>query len=208
MIQLSQIAEIRMGYPFRSRLEHDPAGDIAVIQMKDIDESNLLHVEETVRLTLPNVKRHHLVQEGDVLFRSRGRTNSAALVVGKVAPAVLAAPMLLIRPKGVLPAYLHWFINLPMTQTLLGGRAEGTSVRMVGKAALEALPVPLPPPPKQMGVVELAALAAQEQHLMSQIAAKRRTLIDEMLMRYAQETRRGPRSDASGEATDKNEIEE
>jgi len=29
-----------MGYPFRSRLEHDPAGDVAVVQMKDIDDAN------------------------------------------------------------------------------------------------------------------------------------------------------------------------
>ena len=28
-----------MGYPFRSRLEHDPGGDVVVIQMRDIDDT-------------------------------------------------------------------------------------------------------------------------------------------------------------------------
>lgn len=184
---LSQVAEVRMGYPFRSRLEPDPAGRVAVIQMKDIDESDALHVGAAVRLNLPAVKKHHLIQEGDLLFRSRGRTNSAALVVGSVAATVLAAPMLLIRPTGVLPAYLHWFINLPATQALLAVKAEGTSVRMVGKATLDSLLVPLPSSADQLRIVDLAALVTREQGLMAQIAAKRKTLAEEILMRYVRD---------------------
>jgi len=38
-MDFGDLAEVQMGYPFRSRLEHDPQGDIAVIQMKDIDSA-------------------------------------------------------------------------------------------------------------------------------------------------------------------------
>lgn len=96
---LAAIAEVRMGYSFRSRLETDTAGDVAVIQMKDIDDADLLHPEGLVRIHLPDLKDRHLVQEGDLLFRSRGVTNSVALVGGGLGRAVLAAPMLLIRPN-------------------------------------------------------------------------------------------------------------
>lgn len=60
MKKLGLVASIRMGYPFRSRLEHDAAGAIAVVQMKDIDDACLLHVEDAVRVDLPDVKAHHL----------------------------------------------------------------------------------------------------------------------------------------------------
>ena len=51
-MNLGELAEIQMGYPFRSRLEHDPQGDVTVIQMKDIDDANLLHADEAIRVTL------------------------------------------------------------------------------------------------------------------------------------------------------------
>lgn len=180
-----------MGYPFRSRLEHDATGAVAVVQMKDIDDASLLHVEDAVRVDLPDFNEHHLIRRGDLVFRSRGRTNSVALVSADVGPAVLAAPMLLIRPVEVLPAYLLWYINLPTVQATLAAQAEGTSVRMISKAALEALEMPVPSRRKQQLIVEVSALATAEQGLLEQIASKRKRLSDGVLMRYARDTRPG-----------------
>lgn len=184
-MKLGDIADVRMGYPFRSRIEPDPAGNIAVIQMKDIDDANLLHVNDAVRVDLADIREHHLIREGDLVFRSRGRTNSVALVSADIGRAVLAAPMLLIRPVGVLPAYLLWYINLPATQAALAVQAEGTSVRMISKAALEALELPVPGRRKQQLIVETADLATAEQRLMERIAQERKRLADGVLLRYA-----------------------
>lgn len=184
-MKLGDIADVRMGYPFRSRLEHDPAGDVAVIQMKDIDDANLLHTEDAIKISLPEGKGHHLIQEGDLVFRSRGRSNSVALVAADIGEAVLAAPMLLIRPRKVLPAYLHWFINLPATQANLAVLAEGTSVRMISKEALLDMDVPVPSMSRQRRIVDVARLAQREQALMAGIAAQRKRLAEGILMRYA-----------------------
>lgn len=191
MKKLGLVASIRMGYPFRSRLEHDAAGGIAVVQMKDIDEACLLHVEDAVRVDLPDVKAHHLIRQGDLVFRSRGRTNSVALVSADIGPAVLAAPMLLIRPVDVLPAYLLWYINLPAIQVVLAAQSEGTSVRMISKAALEVLEMPVPSRHRQQLIVEISELATAEQGLLEQIAQERKRLADGVLMRYARNTRPG-----------------
>ncbi|MBE2257329.1 MAG: restriction endonuclease subunit S [Rhodobacteraceae bacterium] len=188
MTKLRQVANIRMGYPFRSRLEHDPAGAIAVVQMKDIDDASLLHLEGVVRVNMPGFNEHHLIRQGDLVFRSRGRTNSVALVSEDVGPAVLAAPMLLVRPVDVLPAYLLWYINLPAIQAALAAQAEGTAVRMISKAALEALDVPVPNWHKQELIVEVSDLAASEQCLLERIAQEKKRLADAVLMRYAQNT--------------------
>ncbi len=189
MTKLGQVASIRMGYPFRSRLEHEATGDIVVVQMKDIDDASLLHVEDAVRVDLADVKEHHLIRQGDLVFRSRGRTNSVALVSADIGPAILAAPMLLIRPVEVLPAYLLWYINLPATQAALAAQAEGTSVRMISKAALEELEVPVPSRRKQQLIADVSELAADEQGLLEQIARERKRLADGVLLRYARNTR-------------------
>ena len=192
MTKLGQVASIRMGYPFRSRLEHDAMGTIAVVQMKDIDDASALHVEDAVRVELEDFKEHHLIRPGDLVFRSRGRTNSVALVSANIGPAVLAAPMLLIRPVDVSPAYLLWYINLPATQATLAAQAEGTSVRMISKAALEALEIPVPSRGKQQLIVEVSALATAEQCLLEEIAHARKRLADGVLLRYARNVRQAP----------------
>jgi len=185
-VLLGEIADVQMGYPFRSRLQRDSQGNVAVIQMKDIDDANLLHSEDAIKVALPAGKTHHLLRAGDLLFRSRGRSNGAALVSAGLGTAVLSAPMLLIRPHGVLPEYLSWFINAPTTQAQLAALAEGTSVRMISAEALKALDVPLPSRAAQQRIVEAADLAAREQALMAQIAARRQRLTTDVLMQHAQ----------------------
>jgi Type I restriction modification DNA specificity domain len=186
-MKLGKLAEIQMGYPFRSRLEHDPKGTVAVIQMKDIDDANLLHAGKAVKVALPTGKTHHLLRAGDLLFRSRGRSNGAALVLDGIGPAVLSAPMLLIRPHDVLPAYLCWYINAPTTQAQLAALAEGTSVRMISAEALKALEIPLPSLAAQERIVRAAALAEQEQSLFARIATLRQCLTTHLLMKLAHE---------------------
>jgi Type I restriction modification DNA specificity domain len=191
-MNLGELAEVQMGYPFRSRLEHDPEGDVTVIQMKDIDDANLLHAEEAIRVALPKGKTHHLLRAGDLLFRSRGRSNGAAQVLDGISPAVLAAPMLLIRPHKVLPAYLCWYINTPTTQAQLATQAEGTSVRMISAEALKSLEVPLPSVATQRSIVQAAALAEQEQTLLARIATLRQRMTTHTLMKLAQPSSERP----------------
>lgn len=184
---LGELAEIQMGYPFRSRLEHDPRGDVAVIQMKDIDDANLLHAEAAIRVVLPRGKTRHLLLAGDLLFRSRGRSNGVVRVLEGIGPAVLAAPMLLIRPRGVLPAYLCWYINTPATQAQLAALAEGTSVQMISAEALKKLEVPIPSLATQQRIAQAADLAEKEQTLLVRIATLRQRLTTHILMKLAHE---------------------
>lgn len=184
-MKLGDLADVRMGYPFRLRLEHDPEGAVVVIQMKDIDETNFLHAQQAIRVQLPKGKARHLLQPGDLLFRSRGRSNGAALVREGLGLAVLSAPMLLIRPLRVLPEYLCWYMNAPNTQAKLAALAEGTSVLMISAETLKAVDVPLPSRDTQQGIAQAAALAAQEQELRVRIAHKRQRVTTHLLMRHA-----------------------
>ncbi|WP_394538335.1 restriction endonuclease subunit S [Lysobacter enzymogenes] len=186
-VELQAVAQVQMGYSFRTRLEVDAEGDVAVIQMKDIDEADLLHTEGLARIRMPELKGRHVVQAGDLLFRSRGITNSVALVTGELSKAVLAAPLLLIRPDAerIEPAYLHWFINHPSTQARLAMAAAGTAVKMIGKAAVEALEIVLPPLSEQAQIMEIAALSAREIELLESVKRRRSALSNHVLMQAA-----------------------
>ncbi|MEW8309782.1 MAG: restriction endonuclease subunit S [Candidatus Thiodiazotropha endolucinida] len=185
-MKLKHLADIAMGHSFRSRLEQVEGGGMAVIQMKDLTEDNRLNVEAMARIELSEVKARQHVAPDDIVFRSRGQTNTAVLVAGDVGNAVIAAPLLRIRPKEtVLPAYLKWFINLPATQAWLATRAKGTAVRMISKQSLASLEVVVPSLERQRAIVELAELADEEQRLLQDLAGKRKRYIDGILMQAA-----------------------
>ncbi|MGE0114093.1 MAG: restriction endonuclease subunit S [Steroidobacteraceae bacterium] len=184
---LPDIAEIRMGYSFRGRLESNFAGDVSVIQMKDIDEANTLRPESLTQVFMPDLADRHCVQKGDLLFRSRGGSYGAALVVIELVRTVLAAPMLLVRPvhAQVNPAYLQWVLNHPDTLAKLVALEAGTSVKMISKAALEQLEIPLPSLQEQSRIVAIAQLAAHEATLLEQLRLRRNALAAGVLMSYA-----------------------
>lgn len=189
IMRLGEVAEVRMGYPFRSRVKPDPAGNVVVIQMKDIDEQNNLHADEATRVSLAGRFDRHLLLRGDLIFRSRGANNSAALVGVDLGNAVLASPLILIRAREVLPAYLQWFINSQKTQTMLTSLAVGTSVMMISTDILKDLEVAVPSLIDQRRIAEIASLSLREDVLMAHLAEQRRRLTERVLMAYVRDAR-------------------
>lgn len=186
-MRLGDLADIQLGYPFRSRLEPELGGDVLVVQMKDIDDANRLQLAEAVRLPLPKRGDHHLLKPGDLLLRSRGRNYGVALTPEGLPRAILAAPMVRIRPNTskAMPAYLHWYLNAPGGQAQITAMAAGTSVLMISVEELKNLEVPLPSMERQAAIADLAQLANQEHHLLSEIAGLRQRLTTHILMNEA-----------------------
>ncbi|MBN2738897.1 MAG: restriction endonuclease subunit S [Spirochaetales bacterium] len=187
-IKLNQLATVQMGYSFRSRLETTEGGRVAVIQMKDLLDDNTVSCDDLVRIDMESVKDHHLAQEGDLVFRSRGHVNTAAVLLEDPGKAVVAAPLLRIRvtkPDTVLPEYLNWYISQRDAQIFITSRAKGTVQKMISKNAVEELVVALPSIEQQRSIVELAALSAREQFLMDTLSIKREQYVNSLLMKIA-----------------------
>ncbi len=183
-----------MGHAFRSRLEAVPDGNVAVIQMKDLTDDNHLDPVALARIEFGEARPRQFVHLGDIVFRSRGQTHTAALIDQDPGPAIIAAPLLRIRPReSVLPAYLAWFINLPATQARLASRAEGTALRMIRKQSLAELEIILPSLTLQQAIVELSDLAVREQQLMIRLSTRRKQYVDNVLLKYASS---GPQADS------------
>ncbi len=177
-----------MGYSFRTRLESMDSGKVAVIQMKDLTDRNLVDCSTLARVDMEKPKEHHLAKPGDLIFRSRGLVSTAAILLDDPGVAVVAAPLLRIKVSdhGILPEYLNWFISQAPAQAFLRTRAKGTAQKMISKEVLEGLEVLVPPLERQKTIVEIAALADKEQHIMKKLAEKRRQIVSTTLIRLAQ----------------------
>ena len=188
--KLNDIAQIFLGVTFRSHIEAVSNGTLRVIQMRDLGDDNRVHFDRTIRVDHPIPKRGSLARWGDIIFRSRGQTHTAALLDQEIEEAVIvAAPLLLIRPniKRVLPGYLLWWINRPASQKYFASRAVGTAVKMVGRSSLTELEVSLPPRKQQRVIEQIFNLAAMEQHLLERLKKRREKYIEATLTQIAKE---------------------
>lgn len=189
-VKLKQLADVQMGYSFRSRLEVTEEGSVAVIQMKDLGEDALVHCEALARVDMPEVKRQHLTKVNDLIFRSRGLINTAALLRDDMGEALVAAPLLRIRVKEeatLAPEYLCWYLEQREAQAFLSSSATGTVHKMISKKMLEELELVLPDMPTQKAIVHVAYLARREREILLQLADKRQKLISTKLMQSLNE---------------------
>ena len=187
-LKIKQLATVQMGYSFRSRLEASRGGEVAVIQMKDLLQDNTVGCKKLVKIEMETVKKHHLAQKGDLVFRSRGQITTAAILVEDPGKAVVAAPLLRIRitkPDKILPEYLNWYISQRDAQIFLASRAKGTVQKMISKQAVEDMEVYLPTLEKQQHIVDLAKLSARERTILSTLSEKRDQYISTVLMQFA-----------------------
>lgn len=194
LTQLKEIAAIRLGYPFRSGIERDDQGTIGVIQMKDFDEFNRLNLSDLYKVQIKDLEDWHLLNPGDILFRSRGISNKAAIVTEEIKQVkgidhfVASASLMVIAVKTtkVDPAFVLWYINHPLGQRQLSRLSRGTNQQMISKSALETLTLPLLTLERQKLIVELAALSLREQEILSELTQKRKVYTDTALRMLAQ----------------------
>ena len=186
-LKLKNIAIISSGVTFRSRIEASPNGTVRVIQMKDLGDDNSVRLEGNTRLEHLKPKPNHFAKPGDIIFRSRGQTNTAALLREGAENTIVAAPLFRVRPdtKKVVAEFLLWWINQPSSQAYLSSRAKGTMVKMISKQELEDLEVSLPSLEQQKKIAEFFSLAMREQHLLEEIKNRKAIYAQGILMQMA-----------------------
>jgi hypothetical protein len=182
MTPLGDVASISTAYPFRKKVDSEEGGDVAVIQMRDVDDN----AEGTPGAGATMVRNdggrydRHFVREGDLLFQSRGSRHPVLVVRGRVR-AIAGSGLHVIRTTSdtVLSDYLAWWLNHPVSQgRLVKDVARGTYIPFVSKADLKTFLVPLPPVEVQKQIVVVDRLRRRERRLRERLDALTRQLVD------------------------------
>jgi hypothetical protein len=187
---LGLVSDIQMGFTARERLVAIETGT-PVIQLRDLQPDGRIDPGGLIKCELGSAASRYLVTNGDILFRSRGDKNTALTVEGLGVASVAVLPLVIIRPKTdvVRPHYLSWFINSEWTQGYFDKAAQGTNLRMISRADLEALPIDVPDLSTQERIIEIERLAADERRLSLQLLDMRRRLLAAKLRGLAQTNR-------------------
>lgn len=199
--KLGDIAEISSGLTFRTGLEDLPKGDIKVIQMRDLGDNNKVSLKSAIGISAFSPKKNQMAQPGDLIFRSRGQTTTAAIIPDNDEEVVVAVPLMRIRVRQldqVNPDYLLWFINQPNTQRYFSSRSKNSvTLKMIGKKALEELEVDVPDLKTQEKIGRIYRLSLEEHTIREQLDELRELHMHKILAQSAS----GSRPKASNKKT-------
>lgn len=181
---LPRVCDIQIGHTSRGGLDFVRADGLRAVQLRDVGDGRIVEIASLPFVDLDDVADRYLARPGDLVFRTRGERTTAAMVTGEPSDvAAVILPLVLLRPdsRAVLPEYLAWAINQPAAQNQLNAHAQGQTVRMVPRKALDTLDIPIPDLATQRAVAAAADLAAREEALAHRLADLRRMRLDALL---------------------------
>lgn len=184
--KLSSLCEIQTGYTARTGLEPTAKGGVPAIQLRDLRGDEDFDPSGAPQYALGPSFDRYWAKPGDILFRSRGERNTAVAIAPDAKGAAIAVlPLIILRPATAVAEgkYLAWYINQPETQRYFDKCARGTGLRMIPKACLDDLEVPVPDLATQKLIVAIDALARHECALTHQLAEKKLQLTGFALLR-------------------------
>jgi hypothetical protein len=171
---LIDVAAITAGHPIRDAVRSTPGGDVAVVQIKNVDAETGVDWPSVAVTKLAGKREPDWLKTGDVLFSARGQRNVAVCVDLPPGKAVCSPHFFLIRAgSGLLPEFLAWQINLPAAQKYFAQSATGSYITSIRRQVLEELVVHVPTLERQRLIAGLATTARREKHLMQKLIENR-----------------------------------
>lgn len=166
-IPLKDISDIRFGFYSKSASK----GKYNYIQANYFDNNGFLINPSDSFINIGDKDLSHILQDGDVLFISKGFRYFAWCYHNDFGPAVASAIFFVIRPdiNKVLPEYLTTFFNLPKNQEFFKQFGAGSSIPSIRKSELGSLMIPVLPVSMQKNVVALNSLYRKDFELSSQL---------------------------------------
>lgn len=186
-IKLKKLASIRAGYSLRKAIKPVDDGNVRLIQIKDIDQTNRINCDLVLRTQIDDIKPEHILRQGDILLRARGANRQAALF-DMAQVTCLAAPQFLIisvNDPRVSPEYIYWYINQKPAQSFLSKNAVGTNIPNIPAKALADLPIAIPSLEKQRTIAALNRAVIKEQILLTQKIQNSRTMLNAIAQQMA-----------------------
>ncbi len=177
--QIKDIAKVRTGVYLRP----SPNPTANYLQVGDYDTAGEVRYGIVPTVEAQSKSEQHLLQNKDILFSAKGAKNFSVIYKNDTTPSFASSSFLVITIENdlVKPEYINWYLNLPSTILKLQTGAVGTSIPSISKQMIEEFEIEIPSLEVQQIVVELSKLQNREQLLLSEIAGRRKQLIDNKL---------------------------
>lgn len=183
-MKLKILVNLRAGHPIRRSIENTPNGEVAIVQMKDVDAERGLNINNLYQINLLGRKKPDYLSQGDILFVGRGYRTYAVLVEEDLNRIIAGPHFFIMRTKDksvVHPDYLVWYINHFRAQKYFLKHLTGSALPHINRHVLEELPVIVPPLLVQEQIVSAHRCRLKEKILLEKLIARKKCFLDELL---------------------------
>lgn len=173
---LSDMASIAAGYPLRGAADELNYGEVAIIQMRNVDAEIGVSWSEVQRVELPSKRSPAFLAAGDILFTTRGARNFALALDVVEGEAVCSPHFFVIRvcdADRIEPQFLAWQINQRPAQEYFQREATGSHILNIRREVIESLQIAVPPLATQRTIVALANTARAERAALTRLIDNR-----------------------------------
>jgi lipid A disaccharide synthetase len=185
---LGAVAVISAGYPFRGAVDELQHGDVAVVQMRNVDAETGVDWNDVQRITLPSKRAPTFLAAGDIIFTTRGTRNFALALHDIPGLAVCSPHFFVIRlhdANRITPAFLAWQINQRSAQEYFQREATGSHILNIRREVVENLPVAIPPVETQHNIVALVEAAHAERAALTRLIDNRNQQLEAIALGLA-----------------------
>lgn len=188
MVAIKDIAEVNSGLSFRGKIKADRAGEISVIQMRDLMNDYSSIGDSCLAIDRNKVKEKHLLKKGDLLFIAKGNVNTAIYYNGSPENAVATSVFFVVRidKNRAVPGYVQWYLNLSQSQKHFKQNQTGTYTPAVKKDVVEEMQLTLPDLKVQEKISKIYALEAIESRILSKLQEMRSSCLNSLLLKTAE----------------------
>jgi hypothetical protein len=180
-ISLTDVATISAGFPLRGAVDDLAAGEVAMIQMRNVDPDGGIDWVGVRRVTLPAARSASLLASGDVIFTTRGTRNFAVALAEIPGLGVCSPHFFVIRPTDparLAPDFLAWQINQRPAQEYFRREATGSYILNIRRDVVENLAIVVPPMARQHAIVAFARTARTERAALARLIDNRNLQIE------------------------------
>jgi hypothetical protein len=172
---LARFASITAGYPFRGKVDALPAGEVAVIQMRNTDPEFGIDWIGLSRIELPRASAKAFLRLGDIILSTRGGRNFPYYIEDQAEHVVCSPHFFVIRVKkdAILPQFLAWQMSQKPAQDYFAAGATGSYILNLKREVVENLPIAIPPLAEQHRITELDAAARAERAILTRLVENR-----------------------------------
>ena len=175
--RIGDIADVRSGYQFREKVEHDPHGSVPVVQIKDLTSDFQLQTNDLIRVSMPKTNPYR-VEQGDVLFLARGHRLGATAVTEPLKETIATGYFFILQPSPYIrPGYLAWAINQKGFQERMRPLVRGSHIPLITKTDFGGLTLDVPSLETQQLIESIDSLHRRENRLIRLIQEKQTQLI-------------------------------
>ncbi|MEK0157856.1 restriction endonuclease subunit S [Pseudoalteromonas piscicida] len=183
MVKLCDIADIRLGHPFRGTVKQYDNGDVNVVQVRDTEPTGEINQYTMVETVLKTKKQPDWLENGDVLFVAKGAKHYSVLVEQVLEHTVCSPHFFMVRLKPefkdvIVPDFLCWQLNQQPAQRYFKATAEGSMYLSIRRQVLENVPIKVLNFEKQKQLAAMHRCAVKEQKVLQKLIENRQQQIE------------------------------